>query len=156
MNNDEIKYLINQFFDNDLDNEKEIELFCRLAENEECRNYFKKYNLLKQAVYHDIKPVPAGLEKKIFNSGAAPQNKNEVYTYNINKIYRLIPYAAAIVLLILALFYSRKSDAYENQIVNLTREVENQNNKIELLFHALPPIEVTSDYKQTNQIYYNR
>jgi len=156
MKNDEIKYLINRFFDNELDKENEIELFRVLAGSDECREYFKKFNLLKKAAYNDIKPFPLSLEKKIRNGGVSVPARQDTHYLNKTAVQRLIPYAAAIVLLFLSIFYLRKSDAYENQIARLTREVDNQNTKIELLFHALPPVEVTPNYKTTNQLYYNR
>jgi hypothetical protein len=156
METGEIKYLISHYFDDELKTEKEILLFSELSKNEELRSYFKKYNMLKSAALHDIKPFPAQLEKRILNTGAAVPAQKEIIITHIKKFSQLLPYAAAIVLFILALLYSRKSDAYEKQIFSLTREVEDQNDKIELLFHALPPIEVTPNYKQTNHIYYNR
>lgn len=151
-----IKYLVNQYFDNELENEKEIFLFSEIAKNEEIRTYFKKYMLLMSAAHYDIKSFPAQLDKKILNTGTAVPVSKEIKITHRKKFLQLLPYAAVIVLLITAMFYSRKSESYEKQIFNLTREVEDQNDKIELLFHALPPIEVTPGYKKTNQIYYNR
>jgi hypothetical protein len=156
MENDNIKQLINRFFDNELNKEEEIELFSLLAGSDEGREYFKKFNLLKQAVYNDMKAFPGSLDRKIKNGGVNAPVHKDIHHFNAQIIYRLMPYAAAIVLLFLSIFYLRKADAYENQVAGLTREVSNQNMKIELLFHALPPVEVTPNYKSTNQIYYNR
>lgn len=155
MENKEIKYLVNQYFDDELEQEKEAYLFSEIAKSEELRSYFKKYILLMSAAHRDTKSFPSQLDKKILQNETTPVRKENKIIYR-RKFSQLLPYAAVIVLLIVALFYSRKSESYEKQIFSLTHEVENQNEKIELLFHALPPIEVTSDYKQTNHIYYNR
>ena len=156
MDTAEFKYMINLYFDDELEEEKELLLFTELAKSEELRNYFKKSNLLKSAALHDIKPFPVQLEKKILNKEFPLSKQNATTHIYIKKFSQLLPYAAAIILFILALLYSRRSETYEKQIFSLTREIENQNDKIELLFHALPPIEVTSDFKQTKQTYYNK
>ncbi len=148
MNTNDLKYLINRYFDNELNNEEEILLFSSLTDNYEGRDYFKKQNILQLAVIHDIKPFPAHLERKIFNSNERKPIQPELKINYSRKITQLLPYAAAIVLLILAIMYSQKSETYENRIFSLTREIEDQKLKIEYLFNTLPPIEVTPDYVQ--------
>jgi len=150
MNTNDLKYLINRYFDNELDKEGEILLFSSLTENESGRDYFKKQNLLKLAAINDIKPFPFDLEKKLYNADRNKQNKHELKTNYSKIITQLLPYAAAIVLLILATMYSRKSETYENRIFDLTREIEDQKLKIEYLFNTLPPVEVTPDYVPTS------
>ena len=153
METNEIKYLIAQYYDGELDAGQEAALFNSLAGNENLRKYFKASGLLKLAVAEDTKPFPAELDKKILYA-ASEQKTVKLNGPDYAKIIgRILPYAAAIVLFILALVYSRKSESYESQVIKLTSQVENQNNKIELLLHALPSIEVTPNYKQTSQIY---
>lgn len=149
MNTYDLKYLINRYFDNELNNEEEIELFASLTENEEGRDYFKKQNLLKLAAIHDIRPFPVRLDNKIFGpkENNPPQAINSGFT---KKLMRFLPYAAAIVFLVFTIMYSRKSETYEDRIFNLTREIENQKLKVEYLFNTIPPIEVTPDYVQTS------
>ncbi len=150
MNNDEIKYLISLYADGELETDNEPDLFEEMSKSAELRNYYKKLMLVKMAVHNDIKDVPSNLDKRIYSNAA--NEKKSASTSAINNFTRYIPYAAAVMLLILALLYFRKSDDYQNQIFNLTREIEDQNRRIELLYHALPPIEVYSNYKQTNNI----
>lgn len=151
MNTDDLKYLINRYYDNDLSREEEIELFATLTKDEEGRSYFRKQNLLKLAAIHDIKPFPSELENKILKPKTEKVVQREFKINYTKKFSQLLPYAAAIVLLILALLYSRKSDTYEKQIFNLTREVEDQKVKMEFLYNSLPRVEVTSYIPENNK-----
>ena len=150
MNNDDIKYLISLYADGELESGKEAYLFEELSRSAELRNYYKKLILVKMAVHNDIKSVSDNLDKRIYCNAAIEKKISSPPA--INTFTRYLPYAAAVILFILALVYFRRSDNYQNQIFNLTREIEDQNRRIELLYHALPPIEVYSNYKQTNNI----
>lgn len=150
MNREDMKYLISLYADGELEPGKEAVLFEELSKSDALRDYYRKLMLVKMAVHNDIKHVPENLDKKIYGEAAA--EKKTPASIKINSFIRYMPYAAAVILLILALVYFRRSDDYQNQIINLTREIEDQNRRIELLYHALPPIEVYSNYKQTNNI----
>ena len=68
MTTDEIKNLVQLYFDNELEKDKEPFLFSILSGNYEAREYFKQLSLIKKIVDNSIEQFPQELEERIFNS----------------------------------------------------------------------------------------
>ncbi len=64
MSTDDIKKLINEYFDDEMKKEEEVFLFTTLSQDEEAREYFKKMNLLKTSLDEVKEDFPLELRGK--------------------------------------------------------------------------------------------
>ena len=151
MNTNDLIKMIDLYFDSELEKKKEPVMFTLLSQDEEAREHFKKMNVLKNSAALTMEDFPAGLDEKILRSVGNIQDKHTTSFIN-RKVFQVITYSAAIVLLILTIFFYRQTEEYKVQFYDLTREVKKQNDKIELLMNTLPEVEVTGGYLRTKQI----
>jgi hypothetical protein len=151
MKTNELINMIDNYFDGELEKGKEPVMFSLLAADEEAREHFKKMNLLKTGVLQTMDEFPPLLDEKILRSVGSIQDIHTSAFIN-KKVFSVITYSATIVLLILTIFFYSKTEEYKVQFYDLTREVKNQNDKIELLMNTLPEVEVTGGYLRTKQI----
>ncbi len=151
MNTDELIKMIDLYFDNELEKAKEPVMFSLLSGDEDAREHFKKMNILKSGIAHTLEEFPSALDEKILRSVGSIQDKHTAAFIN-KKVFSVITYSAAIILLILTIFFYQKTEDYKVQFYDLTREVKKQNDKIELLMNTLPEVEVTGGYLRTKQI----
>jgi hypothetical protein len=151
MKTNELINMIDNYFDGELEKGKEPIMFTSLALDEEAREHFKKMNLLITGIMQTMEEFPSSLDEKILRSVGSIQEKHTSAFIN-KKVFYVITYSATIVLLILTIFFYSKTEEYKVQFYDLTREVKNQNDKIELLMNTLPEVEVTGGYLRTKQI----
>ena len=151
MNTQEIMKMIDSYFDNELEKSKEPMMFMFLSQDPEAREHFKKMNALKTGIANSLEEFPYALDEKILRKVG---DINETHTsFFINKkVFTALTYSLTIVLLVLTIFFYTRSEEYKVQFFDLTREVKKQNDKLELLMNALPPVEVTGGYLQAKQI----
>lgn len=149
MNTEEIKNIINQYFDNELTKAEEIILFTRLSQNEEARNYFKEMNMLKSVIDESESEFPLKLDERIF-SGIKRKEQNYLPPKGTNKIFQYLAYAVSIILLAISLYFYNESIQYKNKLESSYQQVYQQNEMIKFLFNSLPTTEVKS--KVENQI----
>jgi hypothetical protein len=143
--------LIDLYFDNELEKGKEALLFTQLGINEEAREYFKKMNKLNDAVAGTMDEFPQKLEEKILY-GISKQSRKSENGFFTQKFFTAIAYSFSIVLLALSIFFYSKSEEYKVQFVDLTREVKEQNQKINMLINALPQVDVQGQYVQVKEV----
>ena len=141
MNTQEIKNIINQYFDNELTKSEEVILFTQLSQNEEARNYFKEMNLLRTVTEESIEEYPSGLDAKILSQLKAEKSVIKPKP-NYTKIFSVISYGLAIVLLALSIFFYTESIQYKNKLELTSYQVKQQNEMIQVLFNSLPQAEV--------------
>lgn len=151
MNTINLKEMIDKYFDGELEKGKEPILFTLLSGDEEAREYFKKMNLIKTETASTLEEFPASLDEKILRSISKAGEKQNSFLMP-KQIFSVITYTVTVVLLILTIFFYSKSEEYKVQFFSLTREVKEQNDKLELLMNALPQVEVTGGYLKTKQI----
>ncbi|MBN1300631.1 MAG: hypothetical protein JW995_05400 [Melioribacteraceae bacterium] len=158
MSTEEINKMTDSYFDGELDKSKEPVLFTHLSLDNESREYFKSLNKIKNTITETIQEFPAELEERILYSAADTEKK--WFHFNIsNNLPSILSYAAALILLITSIFlYSQTvdyKDAIETykQTINIkTRQVNKQNQLIDVLFNTLPPAEVKGN---TNEVVVN-
>jgi hypothetical protein len=143
--------MVDLYFDGELEKGKEPMMFTSLALDEEAREHFKNMNVLRSSMMQTMEEFPAALDEKILRSIGNIHDKHTT-TFINRKVFSVITYSATIILLILTIFFYRKTEEYKVQFYDLTREVKNQNDKIELLINTLPEVEVTGGYLRTKQI----
>jgi len=68
MNTEELKNMIQLYFDGELEKNKEPLLFTALSQDAEARDYFKSMDLLRNTVKETEEEFPQELEKRIFYS----------------------------------------------------------------------------------------
>ena len=151
MKTDELIKMIDLYFDNELEKAKEPIMFSLLSSDEEAREHLKKMNILKVGILQTMEEFPPTLDEKILRSVGSINEKQTAAFIN-KKVFSVITYSAAVILLILTIFFYQKTEEYKVQFYDLTREVKKQNDKIELLMNTLPEVEVTGGYLKTKQI----
>ena len=151
MSTNEIINMINQYFDDELEKGKEPIMFTFLSQDSEAREYFKKLNALKSGLVNSLEEFPTALDEKILRS-IGQSNENQLTFFINKKVFSAITYSVSVILLILTIFFYSKSEDYKVQFVDLTREVKKQNERLELIMNALPPVDVSGSYYRTKQI----
>jgi len=151
MNRKEIETMIDLYFDGELEKAKEPILFMMLSQESEGREYFKKLHALQTGMTTSMNEFPRGLDEKILRS-IGKQNERNAITFINRKIFNAVTYSFTAILLILTIFFYSRSEEYKTEFADLTREVKQQNEKLELLMNALPAVEVTGAYLRTKQI----
>lgn len=151
MNANELKTMVDLYFDNELEKSKEPVMFIELSQNIEVREYFKQMNTLKSGISATVQDFPSSLDEKILKTIGSLNEKRVPFFWN-KKIFAVVSVSVTVILLALTIFFYTKSEEYKVQFVDLTREVRQQNDKLELLMNALPQVEVKGGYVQTKQI----
>ncbi len=151
MNTNELITIVDLYFDNELEKSKEPIMFIQLSQDLEAREYFKKMNVLKTEMANSMQEFPSNLDEKILRKTGSLSEKRFSF-FKDKKIFTAVAFSITIVLLALTIFFYSKSEEYKVQFVDLTREVKQQNDKLELLMNALPQVEVQGGYFQTKQI----
>ncbi len=143
MNCDNYKMMINAYADNEMDKSEEAFLFTHLSGCEECRTYFKSLSLVSSGIVKE--EFPRELEERIFISIKNKQNKRTSRFFKI-KFFPAISYAAAAVLLVVSLLLYSELNNYKNMMVEVSSQVKNQTQTIEMLYNSLPPTVVQATY----------
>jgi negative regulator of sigma E activity len=95
MNTEELKNMIQLYFDGELEKNKEPLLFTSLSQDAEARDYFKSMNLLRNTVKGTEEEFPQELEERIFYSLKKEEVKNKSSFFNL-PITRIISYSIAV------------------------------------------------------------
>ncbi len=144
MNTEELKNLIDLYYDGELEKGKEPLLFTSLSQDSEARDYFKSINLLKNSVAETEEEFPEELEERIFYS---LKNKKAKTEYNfIKSPAAIISYAFMIILIILNIYLLGRIDSYNEKMNAVETVVEKQNQVIELLYNSLPETEIRAKW----------
>jgi len=141
MNTQEIKNIINQYFDNELTKSEEVILFTQLSQDDEARDYFKEMNLLKTISDESFEEYPNNLDDKIF-SQLKVEGKVTLPKPNHSGIFSAISYGLALILLAISIFFYTESIQYKNKLELTYYQVKQQNEMIQVLFNSLPQAEV--------------
>jgi hypothetical protein len=145
MSENKILEMINLYFDGELEKSKEVNLFSLLASDQTARDYFKQLSLIRNAVDNDAEEFPAELEERILRSvGSKTVNGNGFFS-NI-KIFSVISYAAALVLLFLSGYLFFKVSNYQERVDNLSQQMFIQSRTIQMLYNSLPGVEVRATF----------
>lgn len=146
METEEIKKLINEYFDGELNKEKEIFLFTLLSQNEEGREYFKKLNILRNVLNENSQEVPFELEERIFRSIGKFENKNEK-VFTAKNIFVFGSYALAIILIIVSIFLFNEVNNYKDEVDEALEIVKAKSETVDLLLNnTLPVAEVKGKF----------
>ena len=109
METKEIKFMVDSYFDGELEKGNEPVLFSLLSSDTEAREYFKKLNLLKTSNINSVEEFPQQLDERILRS-IESSNQKFVQTNIYKNIFKAVAYSATIILLILTIFFYSKSE----------------------------------------------
>jgi predicted anti-sigma-YlaC factor YlaD len=143
MSCDKNKEMIGEYYDGELEKGSEAYVFTHLAECAECREYFKSLSLITSAIQKE--EFPADLEERIF--GAINRKESGTRTKLFKRFFVPVSYAVTILLIILSVILFNRITDYKYQIDSVTRQVQAQNQTIELLFNSLPAAQVDAKIK---------
>jgi len=144
MTNDEIRNMVDNYFDGELDKSKEPILFTSLSANIEAREYFKKLHALRSIVAETIEPFPVKLEENIlasFKPVKSKSNKNINFGSRASHIISIA--AAAILFIVCSLLFLDVKD-YQSRINTITEQVKEQNENMNLILNSSFPVLVIS------------
>ena len=145
MSENKIIELINLYFDGELDKQQEINLFGLLSQDQSARDYFKQLSLIRNAVNNSEEDFPAELEERILRSvGSKASDKTGIFSKV--KIFSVISYAAALILLFLSAYLFFKVSNYQERVDNLSEQMMMQTKTIQMLYNSLPGVEVRATF----------
>ena len=142
----DIKKLINEYFDNELEKSEEVALFSILSENEEARDYFKKLNIVRASLNESREEFPMELEERIFRSIENKNQKRKSF-FASHSLFTVSSYAFAIVLFIISIILFNKINDYKKEMDNAVKIISSKSETIELLIrNTLPTTEVQANF----------
>ncbi len=132
-----VRMMIQNYVDDELEKGKEPFIFTHLAQCDDCRNHFKVMNSLTTAAKNDAKEFPSLLERRILTS-IAVKNENKYVHFISGTVQKVIPYVLTLILFFISLFLFRQTNAYEEKLNEAVEEIKTQKIKVELLYNSLP------------------
>ena len=145
MSENKLLEMINLYFDGELEKSKEVNLFSLLASDQKAREYFKQLSVIRNAVDDSAEDFPSDLEERILRSvGSKAITKTGIFS-NI-KIFSVISYAAALILLFLSGYLFFKVSNYQERVDNLSQQMIIQSKTIQMLYNSLPGVEVRTTF----------
>jgi hypothetical protein len=142
----DIKILINEYFDSELEKSQEVVLFSILSQNEEARDYFKKLNIIRTSLNESREEFPLELEERIFHSIENKNQKKRSF-FNLHNFFTVGSYAVAVILLIVSIFLFNKINDYKKEMDNAVNIISAKSETIELLIrNTLPTTEVKANF----------
>ena len=146
MSTDDIKKLINEYFDDEMKKEEEVFLFTTLSQDEEAREYFKKMNLLKTSLDEVKEDFPLELEERIYYSLDDKVQKEKSF-FNFRNIFAMASYALAVILLVISIVLFFRVEEYKKDMDNAVNVISAKSETIELLLqNTLPAAEVKAKF----------
>ncbi len=142
----DIKKLINEYFDCELEKSEEVVLFSILSQNEEARDYFKKLNIIRTSLNESREEFPLELEERIFHTiGNTNQKRRSFFT--LHNFFAVGSYAVAVILLIVSIIFFNKINDYKKEMEDAVNIISTKSETIELLMrNTLPTTEVKAKF----------
>ncbi|GBD89146.1 hypothetical protein BMS3Abin03_03096 [bacterium BMS3Abin03] len=149
MISENLKTMINEYFDNELDKKSESSLFVLLSQDDEAREYFKNLSFLETVVDETSEEPDDDFEERILRSVEKLSNPHLPFFQRIRIIPKL-SYAFAILMLVLTTYFFVKLETYQDRIDTISNHLIQQAYTIETLYNSLPAVEVNA--KSNNPI----
>jgi len=132
MNHDDIKIMIDEYLDGELNKEKENYLFSVLSSDKDAREYFKQMNRLKIFVGAGAENYPDSLDRKIQKRiNSSTSSFKSIFTGK-NILY-YTAYAVILILLFAGYILFDKYDFQKEQLTAARQTISQQKELIELI-----------------------
>ena len=145
MRND-VENMVELYFDGELEKGKEAMLFTLLSQDEDARTYFKQLNAFKTNIPFTMDELPYTLEKKILYT-VAEKNTRQLFPFGKTNILSFASYALTIIFFVVSIFLFMQTNNYKGTLHEVSQQLENQKQEIQLLINSLPATEVTTKYE---------
>lgn len=142
MFSNELKMMIDKYFDGELSKNMETRIFTELSNDEEGREYFKQMNKIKSAIQESAEEFPLDLDQKILMK---IRSSNEKKPFLQRSLIPVVSYSFAVVLLIVSLFLYFEVRDYRTELRDTSRQMIEQQKTINLLINSLPSVEVETE-----------
>jgi hypothetical protein len=148
MVNDELRNMIDLYFDGELEKNKEPILFTALAVEVDAREYFKNLHVLQALVSESIESFPVELEENILASVKPVKTKSYNYLNFRNRVSHIVSIAAAAILFLVCSLLFLDVNDYKSQISAFTEQLKEQKETIEIIMNNnYPAVVVSPDSK---------
>jgi hypothetical protein len=148
MVSDELRNMVDLYFDCELEKNKEPVLFTALAIDVDAREYFKNLHVLQALVTESIESFPVELEENIRASVKPIKTKSYNYINFTNRMSHIISITAAAILFIVCSLLFLDVKDYKSKIATITEQAKEQNEIMNLVLNnSLPEFVISPDTK---------
>jgi hypothetical protein len=148
MVNDELRNMVDLYFDGALEKAKESILFTALASDIDAREYFKNLHVLQALVNASTESFPADLEENILASVKPVKTKSYNQINFRSRVFHIVSSAAAAILFIVCSLLFLDVNAYKAKIATITEQAKEQSEIMNLVLNNnLPDFVISPDTK---------
>ena len=144
MVNDELRNMVDLYFDGELDKNKEPVLFTALAVDIDAREYFKNLHVLQALVTESTESFPVDLEENILMTIKPIKSRSYKNINFRSRIPNIISIASAVILLIICSLFFLELKDYKSQIASISDQLKEQKETIEMMLNNSYPAVVIS------------
>ncbi len=138
-----IKMLIDEYLDGEIDKAAEKELFDSLATNEDLRQYFRNILTLKNSLKLTAEQVPVSVDKNILNLVKPKTELKKVEHFNYKFAFAL---GFSACLLLISLYLFNKNMEINSEITQAVNRINEQDRKMEMIINSIPYAEIKPVY----------
>jgi hypothetical protein len=148
MVNDELRNMVDLYFDGELEKNKEPLLFTALAVDIDAREYFKNLHVLQALVTESTESFPVDLEENIRASVKPVKIKSYNYINIRNRMSHIVSISAAAILFIVCSLLFLDVNDYKSKIAAITEQAQEQNEVMTLILNnSLPEFVISPNTK---------
>ena len=138
-----IKILINEYLDGEINKNDEKELFNSLADNEDLRQFFRNMVTLKKSIKLSEEQVSLSVDRHILNNIKPKSEVKKVDHFNY-KFGFALGFSAC--LLIISIYLFNRNLEINSQITQAVNKINEQDKKMELILNSIPSAEIKPVY----------
>ena len=138
-----IKILINEYLDGEINKTDEKELFNSLADNEDLRQFFRNMVTLKKSIKLSEEQVSLSVDRHILNNIKPKSEVKKVDHFNY-KFGFALGFSAC--LLIISIYLFNRNLEINSQITQAVNKINEQDKKMELILNSIPSAEIKPVY----------
>jgi len=143
MSCNEYQMFIHQFLENDLEIQFRENLFDHLSSCETCKNYFSTVVSVQTTLREDGQEFPVSLNQQIFSSFPKVNEKGTHFSnFFTLKMPAYLTYAVMIIIVAVGMLFFNQLNKYKEELHETALQLKEQKQTIEMLYHAMPTIEV--------------
>ena len=135
MSNDELKNMIELYYDGELEKESEPLLLTILSRDVEARNYFKQLFLFRSVIKDSAVRFPAELESTFLHSikTEVPKLKKNLTFRDVT--FRIVSIAASVILLVICSYFFHELQDSKSKLESVTEQLTEQKENMDIFIH---------------------
>lgn len=143
MDCEKYKYLIQEFYDRELDKGKEAFIFTHLSTCSECRDFFSSLNTLTLAASEEKIKYPSSIEERIFFSIDQLNSRNNIPWVN-KKVPAYVLYVLTVVIIAMGFYLLKSTTDYRNELTETIQIVKQKDIDMQMIMNSLEEVKVVS------------